>query len=272
LLAALLGGGFLWWRRRQQREEEALAATDHADLGALVAAREAAPAPLPRAIPPAAPVTPRSSPATVPTRPQPVGPAPTPARAPAPLPTPAAPPAPKPLAGGIVASGLKPRVETDLVPLSVATDATGGAVITFDLVIYNRGSAPARDVLIEARLINAGPKVDEDVGLFFLERPAEADRLPVIAPMGQATVRVRVAAPAAKLAPIVVEGRRLLVPIVAINALYRWSGGELTASSSFLVGRGDATAEKLAPFRLDLGARSWTGLAARLHSTGLLRE
>jgi hypothetical protein len=272
LLAVLLGGGFLWWRRRQQREEEALAAADQAELGALIAAREAAPAPLPRATPPTAPVTPRTSPATTPARAQAVGPAPTPVRTPAPSPTPAAPPAPKPLAGGIVASGLKPRVETELVPLSVATDAAGGAVITFDLIIHNRGSAPARDVLIQARLINAGPKTDEDVGLFFLERPAEADRLPVIAPMGQLTVRVRVAGPADKLAPIVVEGRRLLVPIVAINALYRWSGGELTASSSYLVGRGDASAEKLAPFRLDLGARSWTMLAARLHSTGLLRE
>jgi len=63
----------------------------------------------------------------------------------------------------------------------------------------------------------------------------------------------------------------LLVPLIAINAVYRWSGGELKDSSSFLVGRGEADEGKLAPFRLDRGARSWSGLAARLHSSGLQR-
>ena len=66
-----------------------------------------------------------------------------------------------------------------------------------------------------------------------------------------------------------VEGRKLLVPLVAINALYRWSGGDLTDSASFLVGRGDADGGKMAPFRLDLGAPQLVALGARLHSAGL---
>lgn len=271
LLALLLGAGFLWWRRRQQAEEEALQAVDNADLGAMVAARDAAPAPVPRAVPPAAPRTPAPGPATAPLRPQSAGPvaAPTP-----PVPTPSGPTpsrVPDALAGGIVASGLKPRIELELLPLGVATDAAGAVALMCDIVVVNRGSAPARDVLVEARLINAGPNTDAEVERFFLRQPTSGERLPPIAPMSRASVRVRLAVAAADLAPLVVEGRHLLVPIVAINALYRSGGAEVVESSSFLVGRGDAEAGKLAPFRLDLGARNWTGLAARLHSTGLKR-
>ena len=69
--------------------------------------------------------------------------------------------------------------------------------------------------------------------------------------------------------PVEVDGRALFVPLVAFNALYRWSGGEEQASVSFLVGRGDDDSAKMAPFRLDQGARNWTGLGARVHSTGL---
>jgi hypothetical protein len=141
--------------------------------------------------------------------------------------------------------------------------------LTVDIIVTNRGSAPARDVLVEAQLINAGPKVDDDVARFFLQPPGSGERVPVIPPMATVGVRVRLQVPGAMLAPLVVEGRKLLVPMVAVNAFYRWSGGEVTDSSSFLVGRGDADAGKLAPFRLDQGARSWSGLAARLHSTGL---
>ena len=70
------------------------------------------------------------------------------------------------------------------------------------------------------------------------------------------------------MAPIEVEGRKLFVPLVAFNALYRWSGGEEQDSASFLVGRGDDDGGKMAPFRLDQGARSWTGLGARAAQHG----
>lgn len=184
-----------------------------------------------------------------------------------PTPTPA--PLPPPIGGGIVASGLKPRIEFELVPIRAETDADGNAAVTFDVIVHNRGSAPARDVLVEAQLINAGPRVDEDVGRFFMQPAGTGERVPNIPPMGRVSIRSRLAIAGATFAPLVVEGRSLLVPLVAINAFYRWSGGELANSSSFLVGRGEGEEGKLAPFRLDRGARSWSGLAARLHSTGL---
>jgi hypothetical protein len=87
--------------------------------------------------------------------------------------------------------------------------------------------------------------------------------------MSHVSIRTQLGAVAADLAPLIIEGRKLFVPVIALNAHYRWGGNELKVSSSFLVGRGDAERGKLAPFRLDRGARSWSGLAARLHSSGL---
>jgi hypothetical protein len=65
-----------------------------------------------------------------------------------------------------------------------------------------------------------------------------------------------------------IGGKQVFVPVIAFNALYRWSGGEGQTSASYLVGR-DMQSDKLAPFRLDLGSRVFRGLAARLLPAGL---
>ena len=155
-------------------------------------------------------------------------------------------------------------------PLRAETDAAEGAALIFDIIIVNQGSAPARDVLVEAKLINAGPQVDAEVGRFFMQPAGKA-----IACRSSRRWSARRSRSASRHRrepePLVVDGRKLLVPMIAINALYRWSGGEMSESSSFLVGRGGAEGGKMAPLRLDLGARSWSQLGARLHSSGLQR-
>ena len=239
LLAAALGGGWLWRRRQASGERYA---ADDATPGAVVAA----------------PVLPRAAP--TPTRP---------AAAPVPAPSPVPPPAPLP--DGIFASRLKPELGFELVPVRVDTDAGGGAALTFDLVVINHGSAPARDVLVDVKLVNAGPQVDAEVGRFFQQPAGDGQRVPLIPPMGRVSLRTRAAAAGASLTPLVVAGRKLFVPVVAVNALYRWSGVDQKESSSFLVGRGEAEGGKMAPFRLDLGARGWSDLGVRLHSQGLQR-
>jgi hypothetical protein len=59
-----------------------------------------------------------------------------------------------------------------------------------------------------------------------------------------------------------VAGRKVFVPLIAFNALYRWSGGDGQSSISYLLGR-DTKGEKMAPFRLDLGPRVFRGIGAR---------
>jgi len=65
-----------------------------------------------------------------------------------------------------------------------------------------------------------------------------------------------------------VGGKRIFVPLVGFNALYRWSGGEGQTSASYLVGRDNQT-ERMAPIRLDLGPRVFRGLGAREHSVSV---
>ena len=166
---------------------------------------------------------------------------------------------------------MRPKLGFELRPIRAETDDTRGAALLFDVIVINNGSAPARDVLVEAQIVNAGPRQDEEIGRFFREPVGKGERLPVIPPLGRISLKTRLAIPGDKMNPIEVEGRKLFVPLVAFNALYRWNGGDEQDSASFLVGRGDGADGKMAPFRLDQGARSWTGLGARPHSMGLQR-
>ena len=234
LLAAAGAAAFVYYRRQHDGETHAYAG---AGLSETLPVAPRAPAPVPAPVP----------------------------RAVAPIP---APPAPVP--DGIVSTALRPELQFTFTPLSVAIDEAGTAMVVFDLVVYNQGSAPARDVLVEAGMFNAGPQQDEVIGTFFANPRAEGDRIPIIAPMSRIGVRSRVSIASDHLAPVEMEGRKLLVPLVAFNALYRWSGGETQRSASFLVGRGSNDALKLAPFALDRGSRAWGDVAARTHSAGLV--
>ena len=63
-----------------------------------------------------------------------------------------------------------------------------------------------------------------------------------------------------------VEGRKLFIPVIALNACYEWSSGNGHSGASFLVGRESGDEEKMAPFRTDLGPRVFKDLARRRHN------
>ena len=243
-LALAAGGGLLMWRRRQQQRPVTDAIGDMLE-------RQRPPPPVPAMAPrPAAP--PRA----------------------APTPRPAPPPVPQsrpldPADGAIVSRGLTPQIGFEFTPLRAEIDATGAAMLSFELTVINGGGAPARDLLVEAMMINAGPRQDEEISHFFRNPIGRGDRIPMLAPMGRVKLRMRVPLPAERLAPLEIEGRRLLVPLIAVNALYRSVAGAEQKSASFLVGRGGEDGGKMGPFSLDRGARTWTGLSTRQHSAGL---
>lgn len=220
----------------------------------------------------------------VPDEPRPPRPIPAARTAPAPTPTPAPPPkaaeppkaaSPRPAAtapaAGIVSTGLKPDLHFEFQPQQAQIGPDGSAAIQFEMVVTNRGGAPARDLLIEACMVNAGPAQDVEISQFFQNPAGTGDRMPLIPPMGRIALKSRVALAADQVRSFEVEGRKLFVPLVAFNALYRFNGHEEQKSASFLVGRGGADGGKMGPIRLDQGARAFAGLGARQHSTGLQR-
>lgn len=228
LLALVGGGGFLYWKNRHR---EAFAGAAGPNVDAFVQP-DPAPAPRPAPVPPA----------------------------PAPKP-------PSPASIGIVSTRLRPWIEIGFNPLRCVLDVEN-LYVEFELEVYNSGSAPARGVLIEASIFNAGPAQDEQVGGFFANPVGEGERIVVIPPLKRIAIKTRVATSRAQLQAYELAGREVFVPIIGFNALYSWSGGEGQTSVSYLLGR-DTKGEKMGPFRLDLGPHIFRGVAARLLPSGL---
>ncbi|HEX3423281.1 MAG TPA: hypothetical protein VHS33_07765 [Sphingomicrobium sp.] len=190
-------------------------------------------------------------------------PAPPPRRAPTP-------PAPKPpglSSLGIVSTRLRPWIDIGFQPLRCVLEAEQ-VIVEFELELFNSGSGPARAVLVEATLFNAGPIQEQEIGAFFANPVGEGERIVVIPPLKRIAIKTKVAVPSGRMQAYELAGRQVFVPVIAFNALYGWSGGKGQTSVSYLLGR-DTKGEKMAPFRLDLGPRIFRGLAGRLLPTGL---
>ena len=171
---------------------------------------------------------------------------------------------------GLVTSALRPWIELELEP-SQALVTDDQAAIAFDVTLFNSGSAPARDVAVEARLINAGQEQDVELSQFYTSDSKAKDKIPTVAPLSRITLKSAVRLPRSAVQEYEVEGRRLFMPMVAVNSRYRWSSGEGQSAASFLVGPAANDGGKLAPLRLDQGKRGWKSLAARRYEKGIRR-
>ena len=269
-LAALLGGGAYLLRGRRARRSR------YADFDRLAFAgppegQAELPRPAPKPLPTPTPAGGAAPAPWPPAKSKPVVAPPTPwPTATKPTPAPPSTPAPPRDDGGIVSVRLKPELNVEFVPdRAVVTDRD--VMLQFDVTITNSGSAPARDVLVEGKLVTAHAAQDAEIAGFFAAPDGTGDRMALIPPLGRIALKSAVRLPLDQLHSFEVDGRRLFVPLVALNILFRSGAGDGHASASFLVGRGSDDDAKLAPFRLDLGPRIFRGLSARPHSAGLQR-
>lgn len=255
-LIALVGGGaFLAWNRRDRSRR-------YGDPGRMAFAGLVPDGAEPQA---ASPLRPRADP--VPSRGQPgLGPRPDPVP---PSATPRPSPAPKPPSDGTIKStSLKPQLNVEFHPDRVVVTEQE-VLLMFEIVISNMGSAPARDVLVEGHLFTAHVGQDREIATFFQNPSTSNDRMTLIAPLGRVSLKSVARLPLEEVHQFEARGRKLFVPLIGFNILYRFGGSEGQASASFLVGRGNEEDEKLAPFRIDLGPRIFRGLSSRAHSIGM---
>jgi hypothetical protein len=187
--------------------------------------------------------------------------------APPPLPRAAPPPATSPKPVGVVSSNLRPWLDIEFEPIGCLVEADA-VTVEFNVHLFNSGSAPARKVLVEASMFNAGPSQEDDIAAFFDKPVAQGERIPEIPPLRRMTIRSSVVAPRANVREVELGGRPAFVPLMAFNALYRLSGREAQTSTSFLLGR-ETKGDKLAPLRLDSGPRAITRLGARALPNGV---
>lgn len=197
-------------------------------------------------------------------------PRPQPAPRPAPPVASPAPPAPKPAAqptGGIVASRLRPSLEIGMQPLRCLV-ADDQVTLEFEIDLFNAGTAPARAVLAEASMLNAGGTQEQELSAFFANPVGAGQRIDAIPPLKRVTLTSQVVAPRAAIQEYELAGRKAFVPVIAFNALYEWSGGQGQTSAAYLVGR-ETGHDKLGPMHLDQGAREFRAVGARPLPTAL---
>lgn len=261
-LLAVAGMAFMYFGRRRRVEPAGHAPID---LGRREMPEPAPrPDPVPRPAPVAASATAGGARKPLPTTLMP----PPPAASPRPMSDPPVQPRPDPIVpGGIVSTGLRPWIDIELNPDRALLDEQGTA-IAFELTLFNSGSAAARDVVIEARLLNAGASQDIELSAFFAEI-SPGDPIPQIAPYARIPLRSAVRLTRDNIREYEIEGRKLFVPLIAVNVRYRWSTGEGQSAAGFLVGQSGEGKDKLAPLRIDKGDRSWKGLGVRRYEKGL---
>ena len=194
-------------------------------------------------------------------------PQPLPQPAPAPEPAPQAQPQPQPQApAGLVGIQLRPWLELEFRPDRAAATLTDASV-QFELIVRNRGNAPARNVRIESAIFNAGPDQEREIAAFYAEpiRERTAPGIALIPPREELRIRSAVTMPKELVREINVQGRLLFIPTVAFNVVYEWGANKTGQTSmAYVVGReAETPTEKMGAFRLDLGPRLYRSVGQR---------
>lgn len=166
-------------------------------------------------------------------------------------------------------AAVRPWLEMEFKPdRMVATDEE--ASVHFLLTIKNVGKSHARNVRIVARMFNAGPQQQQEIEAFFAypERARKGVSTQIIPHGTKLDMPASVALPKADARVYNVGGKPIFVPMVAVTILYDWTHFGVThsgqTSQSYVVGvEPKAPAEKMGPFRLDLGPRIYRSVGQR---------
>jgi len=203
-------------------------------------------------------------------------PAPKPAYEPAPLEpevpvppvVPVAPVPPTPLRPPVAPTPVVPTpgpfLEFQLAPLKVGLEGDR-ALLDFDLTVGNPAAMPVAEVRIATLLITANAQQDEQIAAFFSDGDKRGlDPFPLGA--GERRhLEATMALPRAAVNIVQAKDRAFFVPMIAIDARYRWEDGrESRTTAAFMVGPA-APQGKLVPIFADRGDRMVDRLEVRLH-------
>ncbi len=161
------------------------------------------------------------------------------------------------------APAARPWLELDVHPRRGGVNLLSLAV-ELDITVRNTGEAAAESVLIEVTLLPARTGQDAELAALFA-RAVARPVVPAFAlePAEERRARIVTALPLTGVEPLVARGRSMLVPVIAINAVYRWAAAEAgQTAGTIVVGVENEGREELAPFWLDT-PRMHDRLAAR---------
>jgi hypothetical protein len=160
----------------------------------------------------------------------------------------------------------RPWIEVDLVAERATADPEE-SVVEFELTLRNSGGSTAHNLRLQAKLICGTLEQDKEITDFHRKKPGEHRTLDIPdLPAGEEIkIKGRVDIKRADMKALRVEQRLLFIPLVAVNAFYEWNNNRSgQTSKSFLVGREKPDdADRMAPFRLDLGPRIYRSVGQR---------
>jgi MYXO-CTERM domain-containing protein len=175
----------------------------------------------------------------------------------------AAPPPPRP------APVPRPWLEVE-VKAERAASTDSEAWVEFELVLHNTGKSPARNIRLNARMLNAGREQDKEIGAFFRTKGEgrKTHTIGDLPPGERGLVQGSVSMPREEMRALQVNEQLLFIPVLAVNVLYDWGEGRTgQTSKSYVVGRelGERS-QKMGAFRLDLGPRIYRTVGQRQHN------
>ncbi|WP_420606957.1 hypothetical protein [Novosphingopyxis sp.] len=298
LLLLALGGAF-WWRRRKRMQslrDESLVYEEPAQVDEAVEADEptAATAVLPvpqpeRAMEPAPSTdTPADDPA-LPAAPASKKPVPkgvvTSDAAPAAgtvrafsgltgTPPRAAPVQPRgsPVPSGLVTTRMAPPPAAGRPQMAMQLDILGAEqtathfILQYRLWMINQGPGPADAAVLRLDVLPGGPDTQKQVDRFFQREQARGRTvtIPAMGPSSRTPVEGDMRVPLDPAITFRMEGRQMIIPLVAADLDYRWGGGQDRSQATFVLGRvGAAGQERLGPINIDLGPRIVRGIGAK---------
>lgn len=238
LLAALaaLGVGFWYWRRRAALAGPAADDSEEAPrpVAPRPATRVAAPPPRPTAPPPPRPAAPQ------------------PARSSSPRPEPQA-------AHPLVtrAAGEQRAVVGMALDIRSIRFAADHVAVGFALNLLNQGTVPATGLMVRIALNQGSAMTEPVLARFFDGAGGSVLRDDMVLGVGAGEeLSTEVMLPRAAIEPLMIGGKPMLVPVIALDVTYHWDGeGEAFGQNagSFVLGReqGASGSEKLAPLPLD---------------------
>lgn len=142
-----------------------------------------------------------------------------------------------------------------------------------EAVIRNVGDAPAENIRVEMRLLDAHADLDADLAQLWeaaAGRPAVAPF--ALAPREGMPVSAIVALPRESIRSLTATGRPMMIPVFAVNLRYDSAGTAMQTAQAFVVGVERVDSSKLAPFWLDVAPRMFTNIAVRAHAPALERD
>lgn len=160
----------------------------------------------------------------------------------------------------------RPQLAVTFQPES-ATVSLANLTVMGRLLIVNEGDAPAQALKLRAALTSATEYQADIVASFHADAPTfPAETLGDAAPGERLDMQIDLQVPLTQLQSFPLGSQRLFVPIVIANLSYGWDGNEDVDVTEIacLIGReAQPPKPKMAPLRLDLGPRSFSGLGQR---------